>query len=173
MALAEDWIQSNPSPLLPRSQPLCSLNSILKEIKDYSRPPQYICVHKSCLCVFFFTATLEMKETVKVCELCTHETLGLILLQSSNPTLTSLGRRGQRWCQCEESRWGWSLTGLLLWRRLSNAGEPSPRKPLASPAWTQQGSPSMCSHMVTTHLVLTHSCPPELQLDKCFASSRI
>lgn len=70
-------------------------------------------------------------------------------LQSSSRTRTSPGLRGRRWCRCGARRWGWSPTGLRHWRLRSNAGEPSPPKPPASPAWTRQGSPSTSSHTVT------------------------
>lgn len=70
-------------------------------------------------------------------------------LQSNSQTPTNLGQRGQRWCQYEGRHWEWSPTGPPLWRQRSNAGEPSPLKPPVSPAWIQQGSPYMSSHMVT------------------------
>lgn len=70
-------------------------------------------------------------------------------LQSSSRTRTSPGLRGRRWCRCAARRWVWSPTGPRHWRLRSNAGEPSPPKPPASPVWTRQGSPSTSSHTVT------------------------
>ena len=164
--MAQGWILPDPS---------SSSNSILKRIISPVTELTHshsisalitsrfneLSVHRSVIIyVIIITAAwsvfiVNKLWAVKVCEPCSDDTYLSLHLQSSSRTPISLGRRGRRWCPCEERRWGWSPTGPRPWRRHSNAGEQSPRKPPASPVWTRQGSLSMSSHMVTSCCLLT------------------